>query len=150
MKFHEFGTIQDRCKGCPQLTRLIEFYDASDDEIKELLEAGMDGRAISLYKEMLASDEQIPLDIAAVVTSDQSEKIRSELVAIVDVLTERHDVQATIIDNMQKNCEEGTLKLRATRRGTQVIVSLCMSEMLSTFIAEHGWEPTTVIRKNIE
>jgi hypothetical protein len=150
MKFHEFGTIQDRCKGCPQLTRLIEFYDASDDEIKELLEAGMDGSALSLYKEMLAYDEQIPQDIAAAVMSDQTEQIRSELVAIVDVLTERHDLQAALIDKMQRNCDEGTLKLRATRRGTQVIVSLCMSEMLSTFIAEHGWEPTTVVRKAIE
>ena len=123
-------TIPDRCKGCNHLEGLGDLYDLSSEGYQGILDAGLNGDIARQFVESLMRRTGLTREDAEQVARDNSDELRRVTLEFADGIDEDRERSIELMKEILAGCSDGLLKMRATRNGKQVIVSLCMSDAI--------------------
>ena len=140
-------SIPDRCKGCNHLERVGEVYDFYSSEYEGALDAGLTGEASQRFIEGLVMSG-VPREDAEREITGNPDKVRDVLLSAADSMDDAREQCTRFAERLVGECSDGLLKMRATRNGKQIIVSVCMSEAIrGAGQAMGNVEPVRVERK---
>lgn len=146
MKLFDVVTVPDRCKTCPHILSFQRSYDETSDTIQELVEAGLSGAALETMAQQMSDVEDIPIDIARSIAEQRSEEIRRGINEHIDEMDEDQGVKQSLAEKFTRYCE-GPLDMSATRLGRQVVVTVCMSEVVNEMNDEMGGNELTIVKR---
>jgi hypothetical protein len=146
MRFNEVVEIPRQCSDCPMLGRVAALYNDLEERKVNLLDYSTENQQLAISE--IAEHEGISLLEAEEIYVLHEAEFRAALLRDHDELVQVQETEISLTHKMLLLCEDGILRMRATRNGTQVEVAVCMSEATRLSSAVVGFEVAKVRRKN--
>ena len=148
MKFRERVEIKPSCADCPMLARFEVLYDELEHNAREILEAAMSG---DIERQLIASyvSDGVDEHEAREIVQSHHADIHKENVDAVMQLDKRTEASATLAEKLLDSCR-GSLEMCESRYGCQIVVTVCLSEMMDIVSTMGGGDVATIKRERAE
>lgn len=147
MRFNEVVEIPRRCRECPMLGRVATDYNNLEVRKVGLLDYSSENKQRAISE--IAVHEDISLEEAEEFYVLHEIDFRTALLHEHDDIVQAQENEIGIAHKMLLLCQDGVLRMRAARNGTQVEVTVCMSDVIRMSSAITGFEIAKVSRKQL-
>ena len=147
MRFAELVEIPRQCRDCPMLGRIASGYNHLEDEKIELLDFTTVNRDVAIAE--IALQDDVALEEAEEFYELHQAELRQILLHDHDKIVDMQEAEIGLSHKMLLLCQDGVMRMRAVRKGTQVEVALCMSDATRMTSSVVGFEVAKVRRKQL-